>query len=441
MSEADNKNKVFRKVALDRLSSPEQLDTMMRIITPKAWLALSPLLFIIGIGIVWSIFGAIPYNIEADKCILINPNGLSEITSQSAGRLQEMNVSVGDEVSKGTQVAILSQPKLEEQIKSATSKVRELEALSSNSHTYAEQSDQLTEQMLIQNKAVLEKKIGSANERASFARERARIARDRLKVQKDLYSQELVTQQSVLLLEQEAANYRQEEVAANLEIQTLRSEVERLKLTKLERNKQSNSEKVVTDTQLNEAQRELDRLLEEQRITGVVESQYDGRIIEIKARKGMLVNQGESIVTVERSEIDNQAGSLEAYIFVPVGEGKKIRAGMMTHIVPSTVKREEHGFIFGAVNTVSDYPASPSSMKLKLQNDELVRDLYGRSPPTQIVSKLDTSQTFSGLKWSSADGPQVKISSGTICKAQITIQKQRPISLVIPILKSSLGID
>jgi len=78
---------------------------------------------------------------------------------------------------------------------------------------------------------------------------------------------------------------------------------------------------------------------------------------------------------------------------------------------------------------------------LKLQNDELVRDLYGRSPPTQIVSKLDTSQTFSGLKWSSADGPQVKISSGTICKAQITIQKQRPISLVIPILKSSLGID
>src|SRR6187399_2567538 len=38
----NDKEKLFRKIALERLSSPEQLDSLMRVITPKAWLALLP---------------------------------------------------------------------------------------------------------------------------------------------------------------------------------------------------------------------------------------------------------------------------------------------------------------------------------------------------------------------------------------------------------------
>ena len=65
MSESDPKSKIFRKVALDRLSSPEQLDTLMRVITPKAWLALCPLLMLILGGTVWGWFGSLPDKILA----------------------------------------------------------------------------------------------------------------------------------------------------------------------------------------------------------------------------------------------------------------------------------------------------------------------------------------------------------------------------------------
>ena len=50
---------IFRKVALDRLSSPEQLDALMRVITPQAWLAFAPLAILIAAAIAWGWFGSV----------------------------------------------------------------------------------------------------------------------------------------------------------------------------------------------------------------------------------------------------------------------------------------------------------------------------------------------------------------------------------------------
>ena len=104
MSESDPKSKIFRKVALDRLSSPEQLDTLMRVITPKAWLALAPLLLLILGGTVWGWFGSLPDKILATKCVLINAIGLADVSSESAGRITDFMVKVGDRVEKGSEI-------------------------------------------------------------------------------------------------------------------------------------------------------------------------------------------------------------------------------------------------------------------------------------------------------------------------------------------------
>lgn len=55
-----DKNSLFRKEALERLSSPEQLDQLMRIVTPRSWLPMSALGALIAGGLVWSIVGRIP---------------------------------------------------------------------------------------------------------------------------------------------------------------------------------------------------------------------------------------------------------------------------------------------------------------------------------------------------------------------------------------------
>ncbi|MEY4095680.1 MAG: hypothetical protein RLZZ53_2879, partial [Acidobacteriota bacterium] len=37
---AGRSEKIFRKVALDRLASPEQLDLLMEVTSPRSWIAL-----------------------------------------------------------------------------------------------------------------------------------------------------------------------------------------------------------------------------------------------------------------------------------------------------------------------------------------------------------------------------------------------------------------
>lgn len=51
---------IFRKEAIERLSSPEQLDQLMRIVSPRSWLPLAALGGLLACGLVWSFVGRIP---------------------------------------------------------------------------------------------------------------------------------------------------------------------------------------------------------------------------------------------------------------------------------------------------------------------------------------------------------------------------------------------
>ena len=67
-------SKLFRKVALDRLSSPEQLDTLMRITTPNGWVALLSIIGLLTLAVLWGIFGAIPTKVVGQG-ILVRSGG------------------------------------------------------------------------------------------------------------------------------------------------------------------------------------------------------------------------------------------------------------------------------------------------------------------------------------------------------------------------------
>lgn len=95
----------------------------------------------------------------------------------------------------------------------------------------------------------------------------------------------------------------------------------------------------------------------------------------------------------------------------------------------------------GRVSYVAEYPATPQSMGLLLQNEALVRELAGGAPPIAARAALLPASNASGYQWSSAAGAPVKLTSGTLCRADIVVDRQRPIALVIPILKKSVGVD
>jgi HlyD family secretion protein len=194
-----------------------------------------------------------------------------------------------------------------------------------------------------------------------------------------------------------------------------------------------------SQSQINEARRTLESLRESRKQMTAVLSPYEGRVVDVKTGVGSLVGPGTSLLTVEKTSAG--PGGLQAVVYVPAADGRKVQPKMTAQITPSTVKREEYGFMFADVAYVSDYPATAQSMMLLLQNDTLVRELMGNSPPTEIRAALRPADNFSGYRWTSPSGPPVAVKSGTLCSAEIVVDVQRPISLAIPALKKTLGVD
>ena len=100
-------------------------------------------------------------------------------------------------------------------------------------------------------------------------------------------------------------------------------------------------------------------------------------------------------------------------------------------ISPSTVKREEFGFMVGQVVSVGEFPATRQGMFRVLGSEELVQALSVDEAliEVHVDLALDT-ETPSGYTWSSSEGPPTQVDSGTFCAAWIKICEQRPLSIV-----------
>ena len=62
-------SQVFRKSALDRLSSPEQLDQMIRVTRPEGWLALVAAGACVLAALAWAFLGAIPERVHGEGVV------------------------------------------------------------------------------------------------------------------------------------------------------------------------------------------------------------------------------------------------------------------------------------------------------------------------------------------------------------------------------------
>lgn len=91
------KSSIFRKVSLERLSSPEQLDTMMKSTDPQGWLALLTIGLLLLAALLWSIFGTVPQKVSGSG-IILRGDGVQEVFSLSTGILAEVYVKQGEEI-------------------------------------------------------------------------------------------------------------------------------------------------------------------------------------------------------------------------------------------------------------------------------------------------------------------------------------------------------
>ncbi|MGB3205009.1 MAG: NHLP bacteriocin system secretion protein [Crinalium sp.] len=141
-------NKVFREEALERLSSPEQLDKLMRVVKPQTWLPLAATgCLVFGVG-VWSVVGRIPLTVSGTG-VLIRPRNVVQFQASSGGQLLNLNIKPGDRVKQGQVLATIEQSAVKQELELQKAKLAELQGQKQN-------TDKLQEQQVAQELKTLE---------------------------------------------------------------------------------------------------------------------------------------------------------------------------------------------------------------------------------------------------------------------------------------------
>ena len=165
-----------------------------------------------------------------------------------------------------------------------------------------------------------------------------------------------------------------------------------------------------------------------------------GQVAELNIRNGSFVNAGDRVLsTVESSS------RLEAILFLPADQGKRVMHGMEVRLTPTTVQQEQYGMLLGRVRSVSDYPITETEMTEIVGNPDLTKVLLGEGGAFEaapIMARVDLqtdSRTPSGYRWTSKMGPNYRLTSGLLCQSQTVTGTERPVELVVPWIRRLLG--
>ena len=116
--------RMYRKAALDRLASPDDLDRMLTVTSGREWLALVGLLVFVVTAVGWSFVARLPTK-AAGEGILIGQGGVVNVVTTGAGTVTNFKLKIGDVVKAGDVVATIAQPEIETSIRQTRNRLQE----------------------------------------------------------------------------------------------------------------------------------------------------------------------------------------------------------------------------------------------------------------------------------------------------------------------------
>ena len=410
---------LFRQAALERLSSPERLDSLMKVAAPRAWAALAGLAVVVAAALVWGVLGNAPDIVEGSG-ILERQGGLSVVEARSNGVVRELVAGVGRRVRRGERLARVSQPELEENLRQAERRLAELRANRTVSTGLVQHSRELEVVSVDQQIRQLAQSMDATRSRIGYLEGRARA-------QDEVYRLGLITEDARQTAIQELASAR--DLLSGAEVQIKQLEARRASLQT-----QTSQSLFNLEQEASNASRQVELLRAQVAEGATLESPVDGRVVEVLTNDGALVRQGQVLATVEP-----ESAAIRGELFVS-SEIRKVRPGQRVRVTPAGVASEEYGTMLGQVAEVSESPLSAAAMTVLLRNDLLVQQFTARGSVYRVVVALEADpSTPSKFRWTSRQGPPIALGSGTLFAGRIEVRQQRPIALVIPALRKWLG--
>jgi HlyD family secretion protein len=363
---------IFRKAALERLSSPEQLDYLMSITSPAAWLALSALAIILFLIVLWGFLGRIPDSVSG-RGILIRGGAVYDVAAANDGFITQVLVKPGDQVTSGQVVATMSQAELDLKIKTQEAQLKVLQAQDADMSAREEKSDSAA--------------IADYQKEEKALVEAEKSYRVQIQANQTEYDNQQALLQKGLTTQASVNKARDNLYAVQLQLSDTQVKESQIRTEQIKLTRETQTQKNDRTKEINKTKLQLQEYIEQREAGVKVICRYSGRVIEKLVERGSPVSPKDRVITVEAENTP-----MQAVIYVPAGEGKKVLPDQEIQISPSTVKAEEYGFILGKVTSVSYFPSTPDGMKVVLRNEELVKELPRRGrqlrlPPTSTRTR------------------------------------------------------
>lgn len=410
----------FRKAALEKLSTPEKLDQLIKVTSPKGWIALLTIAIALSVGITWSFFGNVKTKLNVVGVLL--GGKIHEVVATSQGQLISLNVNIGDTVNEGDVIASIEQPELFQQIEEVKASLKEREFDLQQLLSYGSQDTRLQGQLVQQQRSTIDLQTQTENKNLEFLR-------NQLKTEKGLLKQGLITNSQVV-------NTQQQIESAKNSIERLKSQMVQTSSQKLNIGFDLQQKININKQRISENERRLKHLQERYDIQTNIRSSYGGEVLEVLTDAGVIVGQGTPLFKLKNQNQIAGDDKLRGVLYIPSQDGKKIKEGMEALVVPSTVQPQEYGFMKGKITYVSDFPITQKGMMMTVKNDQLVQGMLSMGALFEVYVEFEKDDdAFSGFKWTSAKGPQIAINEGTSCMGKITVKSEPPATMVVPALK------
>jgi HlyD family secretion protein len=416
----------FRKKALEKLEGQEELDQVLKVTSPLSWLLLIAIVIVVVGVLIWSIYGSIPSRVSGKGIILTRDNALIDAIAYEYGKVVNIHVQIGEKVTKDQLLAEILRDDINQKIDELEKKL----AFLSDEEQKAE--DRIKEEIATQ-KDYVQKQIAAEQQIIDSRQKDLDYINSTLqKKQQMMVKGYLSKDEFERTLQAQRQNTREITSAQSeiLRLQNSINEVQNIRNEKLDDMKKD----------LEEAKLELQNAKSNQALTVNIKSPSNGEVISIPVNIGDHVNKGQPLLSILQP-----GGSLTVAGFVPAeNEGGKIAPGMPALIEPAGVKREMYGSMIGTVSFVSPFPVSAERLIAILHNEDLARKILATTSLLEIrVSLKQTKDPKSGklqYAWTSKRGQKLIINPGTICKINVTVEKNPPITLIVPALKKLIGV-
>ena len=404
----------------NELAAPEHLDRALYVTTPRAWLALCVLIALTGAALAWAFLGEIASYVQGNGIILSRGGTVFDAPSTDGGTLARIVPSLGDTVDAGEVVAEIHDAETQERYATALALVEERSRTLRARRSEARAENALAEENLGKQRANLDRLEQTGDELLEAARQRH-------EGNLVLLGQGLIARQLVDVTEEEID-------LARRNLFDVRRRLDELEAAELRRRNEIRIRLTEAEAGLLEAERqakEIEALMETWRIRAPV----SGRVTDLKAQVGAVLAPGQSVLGIETG-----GEGLDVLIYVTSADGKRIAEGMPALVSPNTARAAEYGYLVGVVQSLSEFPASVDSMAAALQNQELAEAFASTgSPYSGRIALMPDPTTASGFAWTSPRGADLDLTAGTLAGIEIEVDRQPPISLVVPLLKEGLG--